>query len=219
MGATESKPRFKNRSEAGKNLALLLDKYRNDAVVVYGLPRGGVVVAFEVAKRLDAPLSIIIARKIGHPQNPEYAIGAVSESGDLVGNTLEMKSAGQQWFEGQVVRQKKEAARRRKLYLKNKKKISAKGKVAIIVDDGIATGLTMEVAIAELRRENPKKIVVAVPVAASETAKKIQKIVNKFIALFKEKELFAIGSFYDSFPQVEDKEVISILDKAAKAKK
>lgn len=211
--------RFTDRYDAGRKLAELLAKYKNNDVVVYALPRGGVEVAVEIADLLKAPLDLIFAHKIGHPYQPEYAIAAVSESGYLIGNEQEMLSAGKEWLEGEKNHQMEEMQRRRKLYLKGRKEIPLKDKIAVIVDDGIATGLTMQVGIMELRSRHPDKIIAAVPVAPKSTARLIRTQVDEFVALDVPEDfhfLGAVGAYYDRFNQVEDEQVIAILDKHAK---
>lgn len=203
---------FKDRKEAGLQLAdILLSKYKDESVVIYGLPRGGVVVAFEVAKKLRAPLDLIITRKIGHKFQPEYAIAAVSENGCVVGDGSKTKD--KDWFKNEVEKEKIEAQRRSKAYLKGRKKSNVKGKIAIIVDDGIATGLTILAAISEIKLMHPKKIVVAVPVAPAEALKKLQNIVDDIVVINTPSNFYAIGQYYDVFEQVTDKEVINILNK------
>lgn len=203
---------FSDRSEAGQKLADKLEKYQNQDVVVYALPRGGVVLGVEIAKRLHAPLDLIIIRKIGHPLNPEYALCATSENAHMVCNEEELVGVDKEWFDREVQKARQEAARRREVYLKGRKPISAEGKIAIIVDDGVATGLTMFTAIIEIKHQKPKKVVVAVPVAPKETADKIQSKVDEFVALdVPEAFLGAIGAYYRSFLQVTDEEVIQLI--------
>ena len=156
---------FKDRKEAGQLLAKALAKYKNDRVVVLALPRGGVVVGYEVARALKFPLDIIVTRKIGHPDNPEYAICAVDEKGLLLCNEAEAKSVDPSWLREEIAGQKKEAERRVTLYRGKRKMEEIGDKVAIIIDDGIATGLTMRLAVRAIKIQNPKKIIVAVPVA------------------------------------------------------
>jgi len=203
---------FANRREAGEKLAERLSCYQGEDVVVYGLPRGGVVVAFEVAKRLKAPLDIIITRKIGHPYNSEYAVCAVTEQGDLFCNESERGQLDDQWFWRQVKKEKKEAARRRKVYFGDRKHILADGKTAIIVDDGIATGLTMRAALESLKKENPKKIIVAMPVAPRDVVLKLKKQADQVVVL-EDAEVYlgAVGAYYNNFGQVTDQEVIGLL--------
>lgn len=204
---------WEDRVEAGQKLAKKLEKYHGKNAVVYGLPRGGVVVAAEVARHLSLPLDIIIARKIGHPFSPEYAVAAVTETGELATNEGEVLELGEKWLEGAAAKEKAEAKRRRKLYMGQRKHLRVKNRVAIVVDDGIATGLTLEAAIAQLKKEDPAKIVVAVPVAPDDTATEIELEVDALVCLRRERGFFgAVGSYYQRFEQTEDQDVIDILE-------
>lgn len=205
---------FIDRADAGKRLALELGKFREKVVIVYALPRGGVVVGAEVAKALHAPLDLIITRKIGHPNQPEYAIGAVSESGHIIYDDAAISGIDKNYLASEAKKQKLEAKRRREVYLQGKKPISCQGKIAILVDDGIATGLTMKAAIQELKlRSKPEKIIVAIPVAPleiiheMESEEKVEFITVNTSAVF----LGAIGEYYEDFSPVEDGEVIKIM--------
>lgn len=207
--------RFTNRKEAGKLLAEKLSEYKGHDVVVYALPRGGVVTAYEIAKELSAPLDLIIARKIGHPHHLEYAIAAVAQNGHIVKEEKEVKKIEKKWFEEELIKARKEAARRREEYLKGRDEVSPEGKIAILVDDGIATGLTIRVGILELKHKNPSKIVVAAPIIPRQIFDLLQKEVDEVVALEVPKEsefLGAVGSYYDFFPQVSDEEVIGYLN-------
>lgn len=196
-------------------LAKALKKYKGKDVVVYALPRGGVVVGVEIARELHAPLDLVIARKIGHPYQPEYAIAAIAEKGHIVGVQKELKAVDQEWLQEEIERQRKEARRRREKYLQGKSEIPVDGKIAILVDDGIATGLTMRAGIMELKHRHPKEIVVAVPVVPKTTADIIKKEAQgELVALeIPSDDAFqgAVGAYYDEFFPVEDDEVISIL--------
>lgn len=205
---------FKDRHDAGRQLAELLEKYKDKDVIVYALPRGGVVIAEEIAKFLHASLDLIFAHKIGHPYQEEYAIAAISEHGLIVEASDELQFVDKKWFEKEKERQVLEMKRRRALYLKNIPKKSAKDKIAIIVDDGIATGLTMQAGIKELKSNQPKKIIAAVPVSPKSTAQLLTSMVDEFVAIEIPPDgqfLGAVGAYYDEFYQVEDQEVIDIL--------
>ncbi|WP_059359853.1 phosphoribosyltransferase [Parachlamydia acanthamoebae] len=205
---------FKDRHDAGRQLAELLEKYKDKDVIVYALPRGGVVIAEEIAKFLHASLDLIFAHKIGHPYQEEYAIAAISEHGLIVEASDELRFVDKKWFEKEKERQVLEMKRRRALYLKNIPKKSAKDKIAIIVDDGIATGLTMQAGIKELKSNQPKKIIAAVPVSPKSTAQLLASMVDEFVAIEIPPDgqfLGAVGAYYDEFYQVEDQEVIDIL--------
>ena len=206
--------RFKNREEAGRLLAGKLSEFKNQDPVVFALPRGGVVVGYEVAKHLGVPLDVIITRKIGHPSNPEYAICAVAEDGHTLCDESETVSLDKNWLSSEINKEKEEARRRRELYLGESPQTDIKGKTAIIVDDGIATGLTLRLAIEESKHRDPQKIIVAVPVAPEDAARQISKKVDEFIALdIPAFYMGAVGAYYDEFGQVEDKEVIRLLNK------
>lgn len=211
--------RFKDRTDAGVKLArLLAEKYARAAGIVYALPRGGVVLGVEIARRLGMPLDLVIARKIGHPYNPEYAIAAVTEHGAPVANTDEIAQLPNDWFKMQVKLQRQEAARRHEVYLDGRAPLSCRDKTAIVVDDGIATGLTMEAAIRDLKQRHPARIVVAIPVAPADTAAKFRGEVDDLVALdLPEHYLGGVGAYYDYFPQVSDEEVIALLRRMSPA--
>ena len=208
--------RFKDRADAGKRLAQALKKYQNQDGVVYALPRGGVVLGAEVARALGMPLDLLIPRKIGHPLQPEYAICAVVENGEMVCNQHEVARVDPQWFRREVESERNEARRRRELYLGGRAPAPVEGKTAIIVDDGIATGLTMEVSIRDAQRRKPARLVVAVPVAPPDTVERMSREVDEFMVLdHSPYYLGAVGAYYDSFYQVTDEEVIALLRSVA----
>lgn len=206
--------RFRDRRDAGQRLAQkLASKYRGEEGVVYALPRGGVVLAAEITQRLGMPLDLIIARKIGHPHNPEYAIGAVTGGGEVVSNPLEVRRVPRDWYQRQIAAERQEAERRRQVYSGGRAPLSAAGKTAIIVDDGIATGMTMQAAIRAIRHQRPARMVVAVPVVPADTAARLEREVEEVVALdIAADYLGAVGAYYDDFPQVSDREVIALLE-------
>ena len=204
--------RFRDRIDAGRRLAEKLVKYKNKPAVVYALPRGGVPVGKEVARELECPLDLLIIRKIGHPGNPEYALGAVAEDGFLVVNEEDLARVDKAWFEAEKEKQMQEARRRRERYLQGRKPIPAAGKIAILVDDGIATGSTMLAAVKKIREENPETIVVAVAVSPKDTARRFAQEVDDFVAVTVPEVFWgAIGYYYDDFSQVTDEEVMALL--------
>ena len=208
--------RFRDRTEAGKKLAEALAKYSGQPGVVYPLPRGGMALGVEIAQRLQMPIDLIIPRKVGHPSSPEYGIGAVIESGELVTNQEEIASVDPAWLKAEIARERGEARRRRQLYLGDRAPIPIAGKIAILVDDGIATGLTMEAAIGEARRRAPARLIVAIPVAPRETVDRLAPTVDEVVALdIPEDYLNAVGAYYDRFPQVTDAEVMALLQRSA----
>jgi len=204
--------RFKNRIEAGQKLAQALAEYQGQGAAVYALPRGGVVLGHEIAKKLGAPLDLVITRKIGHPLEREYAVCAIAEDGHTLCDEAELALLDKKWLKNEFEKEQKEAKRRRKVYLEDRKPLSAENKIAIIVDDGIATGLTMLLAISEIKHQRPRKIVVAVPVVPKDIAPKIKKEADELVVLeIPEIYLYAVGAYYENFPQVEDEEVIELL--------
>ena len=203
---------FRDRNDAGRQLAEKLAKYRGQNAAVLALPRGGVVTGHEIAQALGLPLDIAVVRKIGHPLSPEYAIGAVDDSGAIILNDAETESVSQAWLADEIEREKKEAERRVKAYRGGRKPIPISGKTALIVDDGIATGLSMRLVVRSLRAQNPARIVVAVPVASAEAVRGLRKEADEVITLEPPEEfLGAVGAHYIEFEQVEDAEVIRLL--------
>lgn len=206
---------FQDRKDAGQRLAQVLKKYREADVIVFALPRGGVVLGAEIARELGAPLDLIITKKIGRPMNPEYAIGAIAEDGEPVCNTREVERINEAWFQGEVERIRKEIRRRRQKYLGDDSRPDVTAKTAIIVDDGIATGLTMMAAVEELKSRSPAKVVVAIPVAPEDVAATLMTMADELVSLeIDPYYLGAVGAYYRMFDQVDDAEVIAILKKS-----
>lgn len=203
---------FQNREDAGQQLAKRLEHYQGTDAVVLALPRGGVVVGNEIARALRLPLDIVVTRKIGHPTNPEYAICAVDEKGTLLCDEAERELVNKDWLKKEVERQRKEAERRVRVYRGKGEPVEMKGKTAIIVDDGIATGLSLRLAVRVVKAEMPKRVVVAVPVAPSDIIQKLAREVDELIILLPPEEFAgAVGAHYREFEQVEDDTVIRLL--------
>lgn len=203
---------FKDRKEAGKKLALRLTEYKGKDVVVYALVRGGIVPAYEIAKFLRVPLELIIVQKIGHPTNSEFALGAIAPDGHRILNENERILIDKAWLDNEIRKKHEEAKRRRLLYVGKREPVSAKGKIAIVVDDGVATGLTMKLAIVELTHQYPKKIVVAVPVCTREFAQEVKNQGHSIVAVQIPREFRGgVGAYYEKFPQVTDEEVTGFL--------
>ncbi|MBI3671443.1 phosphoribosyltransferase [Candidatus Azambacteria bacterium] len=210
---------FKDRKEAGEKLAEKLRNYANKKdTVVLGLPRGGVVVAFEAAQKLNLPLDILVPRKIGLPQDPEMAIGAIAEGFDGIFNNEIIKelNISKEEIKNEVKKEKEEMARRLKLYRGEKPPLDLKGKTAIIVDDGIATGYTMLASIFSAKAKGAKKVIVAAPVIALDTIGKIKKESDELVYLDAPEIFWSVGMFYEDFPQIEDNEVMRLLKIAYK---
>lgn len=206
---------FRDRSDAGRRLARALSAYKGRNAVVLALPRGGVPVAAEVAEALDAPLDLILVRKIGVPSQPELAMGAVVDGAApiIVRNqeVIELSGTTADEFEAVCARELAEIERRRKLYLGERTRAPITGQVTIVVDDGIATGATTRAALKAIRNRKPKELVLAVPVAPSDTIERLRGEVDALICLETPEPFGAIGYFYRDFQQVSDEEVVEIL--------
>jgi len=206
---------FEDRRDAGIRLAKALRKYKGQDIVVFALPRGGVVLGEKIAREFNAPLDLIITKKVGHPSNPEYAICAVAEQGEPICNSLELERVDPSWFQNELTKVRQEIMRRRIEYLGDALTKDVEGKTTIIVDDGIATGYTMMAAILELKKRKPKRVVVAIPVTPYETAQTLLSMADDLISLDIDRNyLGAVGAYYKDFRQVEDEEVIALLKSA-----
>jgi putative phosphoribosyl transferase len=210
---------FPDRTEAGRRLAERLKHLKDQQPVVLALPRGGVPVAYEVARVLEAPLDLVLVRKIGAPFQPELAIGAVvdGERPELVLNHDLISEYGipESYVEGERRRQLAEIERRRQEYLAGRSRAPIQDRTAIVIDDGIATGATMEAALHATRRARPRRLVLAVPVAPPDTIGRLRPEVEEVVCLQVPAFLGAIGSFYRDFRQLGDEEVIRLLEDAA----
>ena len=202
---------FESREEAGTLLADKLKKYGKNCLVL-AIPRGGVVVGAQIAHARSCPLEVIITRKLGAPGNPELAIGATTSKGGMVldQELIKKLEVTKGYIRSELSRQQKEARRREKVYLKGEP-INITDKTVILVDDGIATGATIEAAIQAVREERPARVILAVPVAPPHTVERLKNEVDELVVLSTPEHFWAIGEFYSSFPQISDEEVVSIL--------
>ena len=203
--------RFTDRVDAGRRLAEALENYRGKDVVVYALPRGGVVLGYEIARALSAPLDLIITRKIGYPGNPECALCAVSEEGRMICDRSGISLVSDDWLKSEAQKEMKEAKRRRETYLAGRQPLPAADKVAIVVDDGVATGLTLLLAVQVLRDRHPRKVMVAVPVASEDAVEKLREVADELVVLEVPPYFEAVGAYYQQFPQLTDEEVIDLM--------
>ncbi|MDE2335182.1 MAG: phosphoribosyltransferase [Rhodospirillales bacterium] len=210
---------FRDRTEAGRLLALRLLAFAEPPPVVLALPRGGVPVAAEIARRLAAPLDLVMVRKIGAPGAEEYAIAAIAEGEppEMVRNeraiaALHIPPA---WLAAAAEAAQREIARRRALWLGGRAPADLAGRTAIVVDDGIATGATMQAALRAVRRRHPARLVLAVPVAASTTLDRLRREADACVVLEAPGDFVSVGQFYVRFPQLGDDEVSRLLDEAA----
>jgi putative phosphoribosyl transferase len=206
---------FRNRSEAGRRLAVALAGYKEQEPTILALPRGGVTVAAEVAAALDAPLDLILVRKVGVPFQPELAMGAVADGGGstIVRNedVIEHVGIDEAEFKALCDAELAEIERRRERYLGNRERAETAGRTAIVIDDGIATGATTRAALRATRMRNPKRLVLAVPVAPSDSLTELRREADDIMCLEDDSVFEAIGLYYRDFRQVSDEEVIEIL--------
>lgn len=206
---------FRDRSDAGRRLAKALLSYKDRHPVVLALPRGGVPVAAEVAAALDAPLDLILVRKIGVPAQPELAMGAVVDgTGPIVvrnEEVMELSGTTADEFDAACASELEEIERRRQLYIGDRGRAEIAGQVVIVIDDGIATGATTRAALQAIRKRKPKELVLAVPVAPPDTITQLRSEVDALICLETPEIFGAIGYFYRDFRQVSDQEVVAIL--------
>jgi putative phosphoribosyl transferase len=210
---------FINRKEAGRSLAGRLEHLRGEDLVVLGLPRGGVPVAYEVAVALEAPLDVIVVRKLGVPGDPELAMGAIGEGGVRIVNESVLSMAGVRGEQLRKVeeRERKELERRARLFRGEQERVPLAGRVALIVDDGIATGSTVRAAAQVARAQGAARVVVAAPVAPTETRSRLEADADEVVLVETPEPFFAIGQFYVDFTQTADEEVTDILTRAREA--
>ena len=209
---------FANRTEGGRLLAEKLAKYSNrDDVIVLGLPRGGVPVAYEVAKRLRAPLDVFIVRKLGVPGFEELAAGAIASGGVRVLNEDVMRAIpyADEAIEAVTTRETAELERREQIYRQGRPPLELRDRIAILVDDGLATGATMRAAVKALRQSGAAKVVVAVPVGPQDTCLEIKQLADDAICLSTPPFFQAVGQYYEDFSQTSDADVRELLSRAA----
>lgn len=204
---------FSNRVDAGKRLVTALKDFTTKNGIVLTIPRGGVVVGYEIAKALNLPLDVIIPHKLGAPDNPELAIGAVAEDGTTVldDNLITYMGVSREYIREESERQKREIQRRLKMYRQDAPYPNLKGLDVIIVDDGIATGSTMKAALASVKNRGAASVTVAVPVGPPSTIKDLKKQADRVVVLSTPEYFQAIGQFYTDFSQTTDEEVIRLL--------
>lgn len=203
---------FRNRREAGQQLADKLSAYKDRGVIVLALPRGGVPVGEPVARALHAPLSVLIARKIGSPQDPEFGIGAVAEGGVIISERRAVRALGmsQEDFRTAADEQAREVERRARIYRAGALP-ELEGKIVILVDDGLATGITTRAALRTLRQMHVQRIVVAIPVCSKNIAARLKKEADEVVCLMSPENFRAVGDWYEDFPQLTDEEVLETL--------
>ena len=205
---------FRDRREAGQLLAKEFASLRGQKdVIVLGIPRGGVVVAAEVAKKLGAPLDVYITRKIGAPYNPELAIGAVASDGTLVldYNLIERIGVPEDYVQRETERQRQEIQRRLATYRGSRPEPQLEGKTVILVDDGVATGATILASLRAIKQRKPARLILAVPVGPADTIQLLSREADQVVCLYTPEIFWAVGAFYAIFDQTSDEEVIRLL--------
>jgi putative phosphoribosyl transferase len=211
---------FRNREEAGRILADKLTRYRNDpTVLILALPRGGVAVGYQLSLALHVPLDVFITRKIGAPANPEYAIGAVAETGSRYLNQEAVSSFGlsRHELDRLIHVQEKEIARRKDLYRQGRPLPQLTGRTVFLVDDGIATGSTFLASALAIRNLQPRRLVGVIPVGPPSTIREVRSHVDELVILMTPDPFYAVGNFFTDFAQVEDRDVIQYLNLAEEA--
>ncbi len=204
---------FKDRSDAGRALAHSLQQLRDRAPVIVALPRGGVPVGFEVALALDAPLDVVVARKLGAPGHPEFGIGAVAEGGALYLDASAIARLGvtTEYLEDVVRQESAELLRRVRAYRGDHPPVDVAGRTVIVIDDGMATGVTVRAAIRSLRARGPRTVVIAAPVCAAESARELLSEVDAIVCAHSPEDFLAVSSWYGDFSQTTDDEVRALL--------
>ncbi|MEB2285134.1 MAG: phosphoribosyltransferase [Polyangiaceae bacterium UTPRO1] len=212
---------FEDRRDAGRRLAARLMPFRDEAPAILALPRGGVPVGYEIARALAAPLDVIVVRKLGAPNEPELGIGAVVDGDSPLGvlneETMRALGVSREYLDREVAAQLAEIHRRQSVYRSGRTRVPIAGRTAIIVDDGLATGSTMRAAIRSVRRADPARLVLAVPVAPADTLSELAKEVDETVCLATPEPFGAVGFFYRDFGQTTDDEVTYLLDVARRA--
>lgn len=208
--------RFRDRSDAGRQLASLLAGYTPDEPIVLGLPRGGVVTAFEVARVLRAPLDVLVARKLGALHQPEFGVGAIAPQDIRIVDRASVRMAGMTDADLEIVieRERAELMRRERRYRAGRPSLDVRGRTVILVDDGVATGVTARAAIASLRKLGARRIVFAAGVCAAESAGELRREVDDLVCALEPADMGAVGLYFDEFGPVEDDEVVALLDAA-----
>lgn len=209
---------FSDRQDAGRQLAAKLKRFAAQKPIIFALPRGGVPIGFEVARSLDAPLDVILVRKLGHPISHELAIGAVAEGAEntpfLDDRIIAEFGISPQYVTEETERQRHEIDHRRQLYAKGRRLLQSGNRVAIVVDDGVATGSTMIAAVRAIRRQKPSQVIVAVPVGAASSILALQAEADDVVCLEAPEDFRAVGEFYRDFRAIDDREVIGLLEQS-----
>jgi putative phosphoribosyl transferase len=209
---------FASRADAGKQLAAALDHLAGEDVVVLGVPRGGVEVAAEAAAQHGWPVDIVIPRKVGAPFNPELGLGAIAPGVRVLDERmLRTLNVSEDYLEREVAEQEAEIERRTEAYRRGRPAPDLKGRTAVVVDDGIATGGTAIAAVRWAKAQSPATVVLAVPVAPREAVEKLSSEADEVVCLATPEPFYAVGQWYGDFPQIEDEEVVQLLERAGRS--
>ena len=214
---------FRDREDAGQQLAERLLHLRDVNPLIFGLPRGGVVIASEVAAALGAPLDVLVVRKLGAPGRPELALGAITVGDDphltLNQDLIDLISVSDEYLQMEMDTQREEVKRRNDRYRQGRPALSVEGRTTIIIDDGIATGATVLAGIMGLKDRKPGRLVLAVPVAASDSLEKLSQYVDEVVCLHAPDDFMSVGVFYNDFHQTTDDQVMELLERSQPAEK
>jgi predicted phosphoribosyltransferase len=211
---------FRDRTDAGEQLARALRKWRGSRPLVVAIPRGAVPMGATIAERLEGDFDVVLTRKLGAPGNPEFAIGAIDESGWIyLADYAESAGTTREYVKHEAAAEMETMRRRREQYTPARPPLDPAGRVVIAVDDGLATGATMIAALHALRAKGPQRLICAVPVASEEALEKVRAHADEVVCLHVPPFFYAVGQFYDDFPQVSDEEVISLLRAAGTERK
>jgi putative phosphoribosyl transferase len=209
-------PPFEDRREAGRRLAEKLSRFKDEQTVVFALPRGGVPVGYEISRALEAPLDVFISRKLGAPGQPEFGIGAVAVGGVRILNQDVVRRLGipDDYIEQITAQEIAEVGRRLRYFRGERPEPEVGGRTAILVDDGLATGVTARAAVQALRMRKPRSLILAAPVCAAQSAALFKTVVDELVCLESPSDLGAIGFWYRNFEQTSDEEVVELLERA-----
>ena len=203
---------FHDRTHAAFLMAHELRKYHQKNAIILAIPRGGVPIGYTIAHQLELPLEVVLVKKIGHPGNPEYAIGSVSSTELILSDTAGISEA---YIQSEIKRLRKAMQEKYKVFMNGKKPSDLRGKITILVDDGLATGNTMLACIEHVRKSHPKEIIVAVPVSSTSAYRKIKDSADELICLYTAADFSAVGQFYENFSEVTDETVTQLMSKAS----
>lgn len=202
---------FENREEAGVKLAQKLENLITENTIILAIPRGGVNIGYEISKKYNVPLDVVIVKKIGHPRNPEYAIGAVSVDSNFI--NPQHVNISENYIRSQIMEKQNEASERYEELRGDKPPLNLKDKQVIIVDDGVATGATMKMAVRVVKNKNPEKVIVAIPVAPPSAVDSLKEVADEVVAILEPDNFMALGQFYRDFSQVPTDEAKKLLER------